>query len=57
MWAYSGPSCPNHLSSEELSVVEVEAQIPKVLDLGVIRPPTLAPSPCGEGSLVLGLVL
>jgi hypothetical protein len=33
MWMYPGLSCPNCPSSEELSAVEVEAQIHKVLDL------------------------
>jgi hypothetical protein len=31
MWTYLGPSCPNRPSFEELSVVEVEAWIHKVL--------------------------
>jgi hypothetical protein len=35
MWTYLGPSCPDRPSSEELSAVEVEARIHKVLDLGV----------------------
>jgi hypothetical protein len=53
MWTYPGPSCPNRPSSEELSAVEVEEWIHKVLDLTVI--PTL--SPYREGSLVSRLVL
>jgi hypothetical protein len=56
-WTYLGPNCPDRPSSEELSVIEVEAQIHKVLDLGVNPTPVPAPSPYGEGSLVLGLVL
>jgi hypothetical protein len=35
MWTYLGPSYPDRPSSEELSAVEVEARIHKVLDLGV----------------------
>jgi hypothetical protein len=45
MWAYSGSSYPNHPSSEELSTVEVEAQIRKVLELGVILTPGAGPVP------------
>jgi hypothetical protein len=56
-WTYPGPNYPDRPSSEELSVIEVEAQIHKVLDLGVNPTPVPAPSPYGEGSLVLGLVL
>jgi hypothetical protein len=39
MWTYPRPSCSDCPSSKELSVVEVEAQIHKVLDLGVILTP------------------
>jgi hypothetical protein len=39
MLTYLGPSYPNDLSSEELSMVEVEARIHKVLDLRVIPIP------------------
>jgi hypothetical protein len=35
MWMYPGLSYPDCPSSEELSEMEVEAQIHKVLDLGV----------------------
>jgi hypothetical protein len=35
MWMYPGPSYPDRSSSKELSVVEVEAHIHKVLDLKV----------------------
>jgi hypothetical protein len=41
----SGASCPGHLSSEELSAAEVEAQIHKVLELGVISIPGAGPVP------------
>jgi hypothetical protein len=59
MWTYLGPSYPDHPSSEELSAVEVEARIHKVLDLGVrlILSGVAAPSPYGEGLLVSGLLL
>jgi hypothetical protein len=43
MWMYQGPSCPDRPSSEELSAAEVEAQIHRVLDLGV--KPTLGAGP------------
>jgi hypothetical protein len=35
MGVYPRPNCPNHPSPEELSMVEVDAQIHKLLDLGV----------------------
>jgi hypothetical protein len=35
MWVYPGSSCPDCPTSEELSPVEVEAQIHKVMDLEV----------------------
>jgi hypothetical protein len=35
MWMYPGPSCPDRPSSKELSAVEVEARIHKVLHHGV----------------------
>jgi hypothetical protein len=52
MWAYPGPSCPNRPTSEELSVVEVEARIHKVLDLRVNPNPNTDPFPYGEGLLL-----
>jgi hypothetical protein len=35
MGMYSGPSCPDRPSSKELSAVELDAQIHKVLDPGL----------------------
>jgi hypothetical protein len=43
MWMYPGRSCPDHPSSEVLSLEEVEAQIHKVLDLGVNLTPGAGP--------------
>jgi hypothetical protein len=40
---YPGSSCPDHFSSEELSAVEVDARIHKVLDLGVNPNPEVGP--------------
>jgi hypothetical protein len=40
---YPGSSCPDHFSSEELSVVEVDARIHKVLDLRVNPNPEVGP--------------
>jgi hypothetical protein len=45
MWTYPGPSCPNHPSSQELSAVEVEEWIHKVLDLRVVLTPGSGPVP------------
>jgi hypothetical protein len=49
MWAYMWSSCPDCPSSKELSVVEVEARIYKVLDLGVIPTPSADPVPLRRG--------
>jgi hypothetical protein len=49
MWTYPGPSCPDHPSSDELSVAEVEAWIDKVLDLGVNPTPSAGPIPLQRG--------
>jgi hypothetical protein len=49
MWTYPGPSCPNRPSSEELSAVEVEARIHKVLALGVIPTTGAGPIPLRRG--------
>jgi hypothetical protein len=49
MWTYPGLSCPDHPISEELSVVEVEAWIHKVLDLGVNPTPSACPVPLWRG--------
>jgi hypothetical protein len=49
MWMYLGQSYPNHPSSKELSAVEVEAQIHKVLDLGVNLTPVVSPVPLLRG--------
>jgi hypothetical protein len=45
MWIYSGLSCPDRLSSEELSTVEINAWVHKVLDLGVNPNPRAGPIP------------
>jgi hypothetical protein len=49
MWLYSRSSSPDHPSSEELSAVEVEARIRKVLDTGVIPSPGAGPNPLHRG--------
>jgi hypothetical protein len=49
MWTYPRPSCSDCPSSKELSVVEVEAQIHKVLDLGVILTPPVLTIPLRRG--------
>jgi hypothetical protein len=46
---YLGLSCPDRPTSEELSVVEVEAWIHKVLDLGVNPTPSACPIPLRSG--------
>jgi hypothetical protein len=55
MWMYLGPSCPNRPSSEELSMVEVEAWIHKVLDLGVNSTPGVGPVPIRRGIASVGV--
>jgi hypothetical protein len=45
MGMYPGPSCPDRPSSEELSMVEIDSQIYKVLDLGVNLNPKAGPVP------------
>jgi hypothetical protein len=49
MGMYHVPSCPGCPSSEELSVVEVDARIHKVLDLGVNLNPGVGPVPLQRG--------
>jgi hypothetical protein len=49
MGMYHVPSCPDCPSSEELSVVEVDARIHKVLDLGVNLNPGVGPVPLQRG--------
>jgi hypothetical protein len=49
MWAYSGSSCPDRPSSEELSATEVEARMHKALDLRVILIPSVDPIPIRRG--------
>jgi hypothetical protein len=49
MWPYLGPSCPDRLSSKELSVVDVNSWIHNVLDLGVDSNPGASPAPLQEG--------
>jgi hypothetical protein len=49
MWMHPGPSCPDCPSSEELSAVEVDARIHKVLDLGVNPNPRAGPDPLQRG--------
>jgi hypothetical protein len=46
---YTGPSCLDYPSSEELSAAEVEAQIHKILDLGVNPFPGARPIPLRRG--------
>jgi hypothetical protein len=62
MWLYRGPSCPNHSSFEELSVVEIDARIHKVLDLRIKLNPRACPTTLQGGVAsaricTLGLVL
>jgi hypothetical protein len=62
MWLYLGPSCPDRPSSKELSDVEVDAQIHKILDLEVKPNPRAGPAPhqggvASVGVSTLGLVL
>jgi hypothetical protein len=45
MWAYPRSSCLDHPSSEELSAVEVEARIRKVLDSATILSHGAGPDP------------
>jgi hypothetical protein len=49
MWAYLGSSYPDRPSSEELSVVEVEDWIHKVLNFGVNLAPGAGPVPLRSG--------
>jgi hypothetical protein len=49
MWAYPGRICPNRPFYEELSVVEVDARIHRVLDLGVNPTPRAGPIPLRRG--------
>jgi hypothetical protein len=58
MWMCPGPSYPDHPSTEELSAVEVEAQIHKLLDLGVNPNSSIGPVPIPlrGGIAMLGLV-
>jgi hypothetical protein len=49
MGMYPGPSYPDHPTSEELSVMEVDPQIHKVLDLGVNPKPGPSPVPLCRG--------
>jgi hypothetical protein len=49
MWTYPGPSCTDHPSFEELSAAEVEANIHKVLDLGVNLTPGASLVPLQRG--------
>jgi hypothetical protein len=45
MWAYLGSTSPDHPSSEELSAVEMETQIRRVLDITAVPPPGAGPDP------------
>ncbi len=49
MWMYPGPSSPDHPSSEELSAVEINTQMRKVLDLGANPNSGAGPVPLQEG--------
>jgi hypothetical protein len=42
---YPGPSYSERTSSKELSIAEVDAQIHKVLDLGLSLNPRVSPVP------------
>jgi hypothetical protein len=56
VWLYPRPSCLNCPSSEELSAVEVDSRIHKVVDLGVDPNLRTGPPLCKKGLAVLGLV-
>jgi hypothetical protein len=45
MWAYPGSNCPDRPSPEELSAVEVETRVCKVLDSTIILSPGDGPNP------------
>jgi hypothetical protein len=45
MWLYPWVSCPDRPSSKELSEVEFDSRIHKVLDLGVNPHPGVGPAP------------
>jgi hypothetical protein len=49
MWLYPCPSCPNCSLSEELSMVEINTQIHKVLDHEPDPNPVAGPVPLREG--------
>jgi hypothetical protein len=49
MWLYPGPSCPDRPFSVELSTVEVDSRVHKVLDLGVNPNPGAGPTPLQGG--------
>jgi hypothetical protein len=49
MGMYPGPSSPDHPSSEELSMAEVDTQIHKVLNHGVSPDPGVGPVPTWRG--------
>jgi hypothetical protein len=49
MWKHPGMSYPNCPYSEKLSVAEINAQIHKVLDLGVNLNPGAGPVPVRRG--------
>jgi hypothetical protein len=53
---YLGPSCLDHPFFEELSAVEINTWIYKVLDLGAYPNPRAGPSPLPKGMLAPGLV-
>jgi hypothetical protein len=49
MWVYPGSSCPDRPSLKELSVVQVEARIRKVLDSAATPSPGTGPDPIRRG--------
>jgi hypothetical protein len=49
MWAYQGSTCPDCPSPEELSAVDEESQIHKVLDSAAVPPPGASPGPLRRG--------
>jgi hypothetical protein len=45
MWAYQRSTCPDRPSPEELSAVEVETRIHKVLGVAIVPPPGAGSNP------------
>jgi hypothetical protein len=49
IWLYPRPSCPDHPFSEELSDMEINTWIPRVLAHGADLNPEAGPAPLREG--------